>query len=114
MYPNLLVVFGKSVAFAHVLEGVVFVDLSEFDGLRVSPLGVVVGCVEFHCLIMISGYLKSIHEDGLRPEGVELGLVGKVNEALLCFGHLLHSFQLPSRSVKEIVFAGVGCDSHGV
>ena len=106
----LLVVRCRSVSLALVVECLVFVDLTEFDAVRVLPLGVSVGLVNFHCLVKVPWYLESIHVDRLGAERVQFSLIDRAKKTLLGLGLLLESWKLPSRGVEQLVLVCVDCD----
>ena len=66
----LLVVQRRSVSSPLVDEGFVFIDLVEFQFFSISPFGVAISFVEFHCLFMVLRHKEATHVCGFGPEGV--------------------------------------------
>ena len=67
-YSDLLVLGSWFVTFSFVFEGLVIIDLSEFDKFGVTPFRIAVLTVEFHGLFMIAGNKEAIHVDRLMTE----------------------------------------------
>ena len=91
MDPDLLVILSGIIAFTFAFESVVVVYLYNLNFFSMCPLGVIIPLTECHCLIVVTGNFKTVHEDGFCSKGVELGLVGPANDSLLCLSQLLES-----------------------
>jgi hypothetical protein len=60
-----------------VIEGLIFINLTEFFRCRVLPLGVLVVSSILNSLFVIAGNLESVHVYGLGAERMGLSMISR-------------------------------------
>ena len=97
---------------AYALEGLVFLELTDFQFFRVLPLGIPVLLVDEHSFLMITGHLVSILVDWAPSIVLQTSLVNHATK-------LLHVLEVPlatspSRLVQQVVLLCIHRHGDGI
>jgi hypothetical protein len=86
-----------------VIEGLIFINLTEFFRCRVLPLGVLVVFIDTNSLFVVAGNWNPYMYTALVRN--ECSLVSTADKSFLGLGSFLESWKFPAGSVEYVLFS---------